>query len=45
MLANGWTKLDIDDACGFLASQALEEVLFVAAELAGNANVAASCTR
>ncbi len=40
-LANGWTKVEIDDAFGFLPAEALEEVLFVAAELAGNPNVAA----
>ena len=40
-LANGWTKEEIDDAFGALPREALEEVLFVAAELAGNPNVAA----
>ena len=40
-LANGWTKAEIDDAFGALPEAALEEALFVAADLAGNPNVAA----
>ena len=40
-LAKGWTKEKIDDAFGALPPEALEVVLFVAAELAGNPNAAA----